>query len=475
MPRRRAFLREMVSMPRSALAASVDGASARSVRALLLLLLGLLAGWPAILPAQAHDLPDEINVQMFAKPEGERLHVLARVPLALLEGVALPKRGAGYLDLPRLDEGLERAAMAVARSFLFLEDGVRLAPARAAWRISQPSEEAFGSFEEARAHVLGPSLPDNANVFWNQGYYDVYLEYPVSSAAGEFALETQVRGLGGILKLSVEYLPPDAPARLYDLHGDHGRLALDPSWHAAALTFVAAGFDHLLEGIAYLLFLLCLLLPFRVQQPWGLIAVVTSFAIAHSITLIAAAMGAVPSDDWFPLLIEVLIAFSIVYLAVENIVLAWFGLGGTRHLRWRCLVSAGFGLAYGFSFAVGLGGELQFAGGHLISALLAFIVGIELGQIAFLLIAIPLLTLVLRSPRARQAGIVIGSAFIAHTAWHWMLEDAEGLRYVRWPELPSTSTLAGLGAARLLVGVACVLVWQGRPLMQRIRRPRGAP
>ena len=446
----------------------------RGIAWVVCLLAPLLLEALTVTQLKAHDLPNEILVRSFVQPEGDRLHVVTRVPLALLEGMALAKRGAGYLDLPRLGDGLERSAAAVARAFVLFENGVRLTPDKAAWRISQPSEDAFSSFDEARAHVLGRALPDDANVFWNQGYYDLYLQYPVSSPDSDFALETQTRGLGGILKLIVDYRAPDGPARTYQIHGSHGWLDLDPSWHAAALTFVKLGFDHIIEGVDHLLFLLCLVLPFRLRHLWSLLAVVTSFTIAHSITLIAAATGMVPAGDWFPPAVELLIALSIVYMAVENVFYAWFNHGTGRQLSRRWLITGAFGLVHGFGFSFALGEELQFAGAHLAASLLAFNVGVELGQIAFLLIAVPLLTLALRSAQAQRAGIVIGSAILAHTGWHWTLERAEALRYVAWPEFALASP-AALAALLLFVGLAGALLWQGRVLLQRARRPSGAP
>jgi hypothetical protein len=201
---------------------------------------------------------------------------------------------------------------------------------------------------------------------------------------------------------------------------------------------------------------------------------VTSFTIAHSITLIAAATGMVPAGDWFPPAVELLIALSIVYMAVENVFYAWFNHGIGRQLSRRWLITGAFGLVHGFGFSFALGEELQFAGAHLAASLLAFNVGVEHGQIAFLLIAVPLLTLALRSAPAQRAGIVIGSAFLAHTGWHWTVERAEALRYVAWPEFALASP-AALAALLLFVALAGALLWQGRVLLQRARRPSGAP
>ena len=73
----------------------------RALAALILLL--------SALPAFGHDIPGQIRVHAFAKVEGDRLHVLLRVPLSLLLNVDLPKQGPGYLALADIDEGLSRA------------------------------------------------------------------------------------------------------------------------------------------------------------------------------------------------------------------------------------------------------------------------------------------------------------------------------------------------------------------------------
>ena len=162
------------------------------------------------------------------------------------------------------------------------------------------------------------------------------------------------------------------------------------------------GFFHILDGIDHLLFLLCLVIPFRRVIP--LITIVTSFTIAHSITLGASAFGYAPSALWFPPLVETLIALSIVFMAFENIV-------GAK-LRRRWLVAFGFGLVHGFGFSFALSESLQYAGAHLVTSLLTFNVGVELGQIAVLLVTVPLLGLLFRHLVPERLGIILLSAII---------------------------------------------------------------
>ena len=145
--------------------------------------------------------------------------------------------------------------------------------------------------------------------------------------------------------------------RAFEFYGDPGLIQLDPSWRQAAWQFVKLGFFHILDGTDHLLFLGCLVIPFRRLR--SLIAVVTAFTVAHSITLIASAYNLAPDALWFPPLIETLIATSIVYMALENIVFAvaqsppdephqQATVSAVSALQRRWLVTFGFGLVHGF-------------------------------------------------------------------------------------------------------------------------------
>jgi hypothetical protein len=187
------------------------------------------------------------------------------------------------------------------------------------------------------------------------------------------------------------------------------------------------GFLHILDGIDHLLFIVCLVLPFRRVVP--LLGVVTAFTVAHSITLIASALGLAPSSLWFPPVIEFLIALSIVFMAFENIV-------GAK-LRRRWLVAFGFGLVHGFGFSFALRESLQYAGTHLTTSLLSFNVGVELAQISVLLLLVPALGLLFSRVVAERTGIILLSALVAHTAWHWMADRWGALREfpLEWPTM----------------------------------------
>jgi hypothetical protein len=422
----------------------------------LVLLALLLAFAPS---SRAHDVPDEVRVLAFVKPEGQALKLLMRVPLKAMRDVDVPQRRGGFLDFSRVDTALRDAAMLwLGDEIELYEDDARLArPRLLAARVSLESDRSFASYESALAHFEAPPLRNDTELYWSQGVLDVLLEYPIRSDRSQFSIRPHLERLGIKVNVALRFLPSSGETRAFDLHGDPGLLRLDPRWYQAALSFVYSGFLHILGGTDHLLFLLCLVVPFR--RFWPLVAIVTAFTLAHSITLIATALGHGPDALWFPPLIEVLIAVSIFYMALENV------LGPKLRLRW--MVAFGFGLVHGFGFAYGLQQMLQFAGAHLVTSLLAFNLGVELGQLLVLIVAIPALDFVFRHGSERIATIVL-SLLVGHTAWHWLLERWERLSKFPWPAA-TPEMLAGLVRWMIVLVLVSGFAWFIREAVRRRR------
>jgi hypothetical protein len=415
--------------------------------------------------APAHEIPTNVTVHAFVKPEGERMRLLVRVPLAAMRDVVFPVQGPGYLDVERAAPLLADLATLWISDYIELyEGGTRLQGERvAAARISLPSDRSFTEYATALVHTLsGPTLTSASQLVLEQAMLDVLFEYPIASEHSEFSLNPFLAHLGIRTATVLRFLPPGGSERVLQYLGDPGLVRLDPRWHQAALSFVKLGFLHILEGIDHLLFILCLVIPFRRFRP--LVAVVTSFTVAHSITLMAAAFGLAPSALWFPPLIETLIALSIVYMALENIA----GAG----LRRRWMVAFGFGLIHGFGFSFLLTESLQFAGSHLFASLLAFNVGVELGQLFALLLLIPLLGLLFRHVVAERVGVILLSALVAHTAWHWMTDRGAELveHQFAWPTLDALM-VASLMRWAMLALIVGGIAWAMHGAFGRILRP----
>jgi hypothetical protein len=422
----------------------------------LVLIAAVLVGLPA--SAFAHDVPNEVTVNVFIKPEGERLRLLVRVPLKAVRDVDFPRRRGGFLDLARADPALREAAERWLASEIELYEGeTRLPPPRVVEaRASLESDRSFGSFDEALAHLTGVRLPNDLEILPEQVQLDALLEYPIRSERSDFAIRPALERLGWKVLVVVRFLPPGGEVRAFELSDNSELVRLDPRWYQAALRFVEAGFLHILDGTDHLLFLLLLVIPFRRIVP--LVMVITAFTVAHSITLIASAYSLAPQALWFPPLIETLIAISILYMAIENVI------GSNVRRRW--LIAFGFGLVHGFGFSFALREQLQFAGSHLLTSLVSFNVGVELGQLLVLVLLVPLLDLLFRFVVPERLGTIILSVLVGHTAWHWMLERADKLRQFPWPQLTSLQIASALRWL-ILVLIAGAALWAGFALLQR--------
>src|SRR5262245_15520679 len=330
--------------------------------------------------AFVHARPTAITIQAFLKPQGNKLHLLLRIPLKAMRDIDFPKRGPGYLDLDRVEEYLLDGGERWISNFTQIEEGSTQLPKPriVSTRVSLESDRSFASYELALEHVTGPRLRD-LDVYWDQTMFDVLFEYPIQSDRSDFSIHPGFERLGLRVVTVLRFMPPTGVVRAFEFVGDPGMVRLDPRWHQAAFQFVKLGFFHILEGTDHLLFLFCLIIPFRRFR--ALLAIVTSFTVAHSITLIASAFNLGPDALWFPPLIETLIAVSILYMALENIV------GSNAGRRW--MITFGFGLVHGFGFSFALRQTLQFAGSHLLTSLLSFNLGVELGQLLVLLLLIP--------------------------------------------------------------------------------------
>ena len=415
----------------------------------------------------AHDIPNDVRVQAYLKPSGQQLQLLVRVPLVAMQEVDFPRRGPGYLDLAHADAALRTAATQwLADNIDLYEDDTRLAYPRVAQvRVSLPSDKSFATYEEAIAHMGSAPLRREMDLYWNQGMLDVLFVYPIQSDHAGFSINPRLARLGLQTVTALQFMPPGSASRAFEFHGNPGQVRLDPRWHQAALRFVESGFLHILDGTDHLLFILCLVIPFRkiLTLAW----IVTSFTVAHSITLIASAFGHAPGGLWFPPLVETLIAISILYMALENIV------GGNMRRRW--MIAFAFGLVHGFGFSFALRETLQFAGQHLVTSLLAFNVGVELGQLLVLALLVPALNLLFKYVVPERIGTIILSALVAHTGWHWMLERADRLQQFPWPALDAAALAGALRWAMAILILAGV-IWLGRVALHHgLQRRRKLP
>ena len=175
-----------------------------------------------------------------------------------------------------------------------------------------------------------------------------------------------------------------------------------------ATDFARLGVEHIWTGYDHLCFLAALLLVTRRLR--DMLLVVTSFTLAHSLTLTAAALG------WVNLpqaLVEPAIAASIVLVGIENL---W-----SPPARRRVPLTFALGLLHGFGFA-GLLAELGLPRGQLVTALLSFNGGVEVGQACIVALALPVLLWLRRWPVWERRAVPALSVGVALMGAGWLLE-----------------------------------------------------
>jgi hydrogenase/urease accessory protein HupE len=189
------------------------------------------------------------------------------------------------------------------------------------------------------------------------------------------------------------------------------------STHTAFHTFrqfLKLGVEHILTGFDHLAFLLALLIASLSLR--AVVKIVTSFTVAHSITLALAALGVV---DVPPAIVEPLIALSIVYVGIENILYRH----RPEHLQQRWLLTFAFGLVHGFGFASVLRElEIGSTGGGIAVPLVSFNLGVEIGQLAIALLIWPIVWKLRERPLFKSRYVPICSLLIVIAGAYWLLQ-----------------------------------------------------
>ena len=147
--------------------------------------LALALSISSVLPAAAHEIPADVTIQAFLKPEGQRVQLLVRVPLDAMRDLNVPLTSSKTVELGKLRPLLAYGATVwVGQNVeLFENDRPLSAPSLLDLQVSLPTDRSFGSWDTALAHVRGPALPDTTEIGWTTGLLDLRFEAPIESAA----------------------------------------------------------------------------------------------------------------------------------------------------------------------------------------------------------------------------------------------------------------------------------------------------
>lgn len=217
--------------------------------------------------------------------------------------------------------------------------------------------------------------------------------------------------------------PLERPTQTFRLTADNpvATVAAKPDRWAVARDYFVIGTQHILFGWDHLLFVIALVL--LVRSGWAVVKAATAFTVAHSITLVATTLGysGMPSRP-----VEALIALSIVFLAVEVI----RAIRDPDHATWTrrapWLVAFAFGLLHGFGFAGALA-DIGLPQSEIASALIAFNVGVEAGQLLVIAALLLLLAALKRSVASLEIPLIRAATYaIGITGSFWLFERLLG-------------------------------------------------
>ncbi|MDN5566694.1 MAG: HupE/UreJ family protein [Psychrobacter sp.] len=259
------------------------------------------------------------------------------------------------------------------------------------------------------------------------GFNYLYTNFKLSCSAPISSLDYQIlAGVDANHRLIFTQIDGGLPVQVMTVGKSSLGTASDTGWLATATIFLKSGIHHLLIGWDHLLFLFVLLIPavytrrqkqlVAVSDPRSALVevfwIATSFTAAHSITLTLAALDIVSIPATF---IESVIALSIAFAALNNLV---------PMLRVRAIYLAFvFGLIHGFGFANVLV-DLPLATSERVLALLSFNIGIELGQLVFILLIFPIALLLRHTQFYKIAIFYLGSLMSVVIALWWFAERA---------------------------------------------------
>ena len=374
-------------------------------------LLAVLAPCVAVLAtfsatASAHFLLN-VNIRVFhVVHERARIRLLVRLPMPYLVADKLGAESADgtrvpapyttnrmeddtlvhYLDADALRSAPEGLGAILADGTVLEVDGMVLTADIGRVRAYPSTKQIpFALLEEAEAALAGPAYPQGfEETYVGDTIVDAELIYATGGRVNRYTLRSSLDpGLPGqdeTANLILDHAA--APPLIFRVRGlmaepvEVSHSVLDAAW-----TFVKEGVRHILEGPDHVLFVLCLVLG---AATLGTLAWrVTGFTVGHSVTLTLGFLGYVPQGAWFIPLVETGIALSILYAATVALV-------AVGH-RMTTLVTALLGLLHGLGFSFVLSEILNLQSPNLWQSLLAFNVGIEIGQLLIVVAVWPIL------------------------------------------------------------------------------------
>lgn len=401
--------------------------------------------------AFAHDVPDEMVFEVHVVPDGDVLHVPLRVPLVWLAGYQVPLRDAGYIDLADeagVEEALQPAVAELTDELVFFEDGERLDASVDGWRLSLPSDRSFEDHRQALDSIAGPSLDEETNLFWNQGYLDVHLTYPIGDEQADFSLEVASPSLAARLHVLTTFVAPDGASRSYDLLAEWGRIDLNPGLGFLSRLFTTTGLTAILTSWEHVLFVAAVALGFA-RRPRRPLRPLVAFGVVFALVVLASGASAGVERPHAQVLVTTTAAASVLIVAVGNVV--------ARSLRLRWLTAALCAVPHGLLAAGGLDYIIQFREPGDGVLLTAYTAGALASIAALFAAALGVGWFAARHTGVARRGPVVAALLLGYVGWRHTLERGETLVGLGPPPLDQSMLLGTARWAAVLLLVIAAL------------------
>jgi len=327
-----------------------------------------------------------------------------------------------YLDSAAIAADTPGFAAFVTAGYQLTADGETLSGKAEDLRIQAAERQTrFANLAEVDASFGGPTLPDGEALYVGDAVIDVRVRYPAPTAAAVLHLSSTLASTipadTFVANLLIGY--DGGEQRIERITGQLAEpVEIAPTRLSAAKSFMGHGLHHILAGPDHVLFVLCLAIG--AGTPGALLWRVTGFTVGHTISLAAGVAGYAPEQPWLVAAVEVLIALSIIYAAARVL----------RHTsrEYTLVVTTSIGVLHGLGFSMLLTQLLGADSPHLVTSLLSFNAGIEIGQVLVVLVVITTLFVFGRISTVLRAGATNALASVSFVvAVYWVLQRVPAL------------------------------------------------
>lgn len=330
-----------------------------------------------------------------------------------------------FVDVKQLKKSTDGLALLAGQGIDLLIESKRVNTEVTSVRLyKNGTQPAFATLEEAKKAFRKNPVFDGFEqaVYVGDTTVDVLLRYASTAAVYQYELSSNLNpGLpdqDATANLVLDYSP--SGVQVFRARG----LLREPvivsrSAFDAFVTFITEGIKHILEGLDHVLFVVCLVLGAMQLKPlfWR----VTGFTIGHSVTLSLGFFGFAPKAAWFVPAVETGIALSIIYVAVVAVT----SVSQQKKNEWAVVAVTGLiGLLHGLGFSFVLQNILQVTSPSIWQSLLAFNVGVEIGQVLIIIMTGLVLYAIglFFSGRILKVSRYFFAGACALTAFYWVLE-----------------------------------------------------